>query len=182
MPTPAQKAILMSETAYGESCGGNFSTFGAAYTDGSLIIATSIGLSLAGLLVWWDGAGSRTVRCSLWDGTTTARLTFTDMVMNTAGTYVVMFGAPQPLTPFVPYRISKHDQDAAHEWYATSANISTQSNGLLNGASFHCNGTNIIPSGTGWVRIVGCFSPAPGDVFPASNDVSDIFFVDPIIV
>lgn len=175
--TSRRPLAFVSEVEYAFNCGANYtSSFATSLTSGSTILATKGHMTLAGLRFWWDGSASSVVRLSVWDSVGTTRLAYVDVGVNIAGTYEGFFPAPVTLTPFREYRISKRDQLTVHNWLATGANITAQTNGLLTVASFYD-----LPN-EGWVRAGGCISLVGDDIYPSGDTSASIYLVDPVFV
>lgn len=173
--TARAPSAFISEVEYGANAGANVTTnASSSITMGNTVFATDGSLVMTGIRFWWDGAGARTVRLSLWDGVTDTKLATVDVAANGAGSYTGTFASPVTLTPFREYRISKRDQDSAHRWFASDANISTQTGTLMGSGVFYGK-----PS-EGWVRAAGCYSPGATDEFPSTNDSSAIYLLDPV--
>lgn len=169
---------FVSEAEYGRACGANFTSSGSpSNTSGCTFLVTGRPMSISGIRFWWDGAGSRTVRCSLWDGVGNFLVANGEVACSAAGIYTLSFPSPVEISSFREYRVSKIDLSAPHRWFATNANVSAQTSALMTAASFFGQ-----PAGQGWRRTGGCVSTADGDTFPDADDSTAIYFVDPVLV
>jgi len=138
-------------------------TAGGAQTNASEFYVTKSGLSAVGIKFYWLPATSRTIKCSLWQTSSTTRLANATTSTTGTGTYTCSFGA-QSLTAFQRYRVSFWDQSNTDYSYMTGPTVPAMP--TLGGPYLMWNS---------WGNYSGT------DTFPNSNAVSERYPVEPVL-
>lgn len=161
--------LAFSEVELGEVA--TISTDPSNYTVGTVFLPIRKSMSCTGMRFYWDGAASKTIKCSLWD-TAGTRLQTVNVAATTAGIYTATWSAAETLTAFTNYRVSTWVNDGSKYLYITAANISAETATLMLIGDMN---TKII--GHGLYRYTGCY--AAGDAHPSTNDATSVFMTEP---
>lgn len=162
--------VVLSEAELGTVA--TVTNTGSSNTVGTTFVTGRSGMSNVGLRFYWDGSGSKTIKCSLWSAGG-SRLKTVDVAVTAAGVYTATWASAQALTAFTEYRLSVWVNDGSAFLYVSAANLST-----LTGATLLIADFNSKTLAQGYWRYQGCY--ASGDNFPNTNDATDLYLVDPV--
>ncbi|MGZ5225328.1 MAG: DUF4082 domain-containing protein, partial [Burkholderiales bacterium] len=171
--TDGIESTWLQASALAASAPGSVTSAAVSQTNGTDVIATKSGVSIAGVRFYWDGSSNKTIKCRLWNPNGTGA-TSVNVAVTTAGIYEGYFTSPITLTPYGQYKISTWETTGAVNLYMSGAQVLTATNSAVPVASFY--GKAI---GNAVYRSSGFY--AAGDACPVNADAADLILVDPIL-
>jgi hypothetical protein len=127
--TVATTAVVVSSSGYKTAryggtvfrSGAGSGSGAATETDGARFYVTIEGSKVAGANFWWFPATSRTIRCSLWDVDSSARLAMVDVPTTGTGAYTCTFPTAVTVAPYHRYDVTMRSLTTDYSYFNTSS-------------------------------------------------------------